>query len=194
MREEEIFFPFIEAVGNFSHNYLPPLLVVGWAPPRLLLQEAFGELWDPRSLQRNKDTMDVEGDQKQTSVGSCQHHGTLICLLQALLLGATGWLLFAIYSHPFSFSLPLSVLSTVPPPRSSSCASIWLSGFLSSCLVFMSWGFLFPCFSVIVCLFSSIIHSSFLTLDHLQSKWLVHFHAPCFSVISIPSPPALLSP
>jgi len=29
MREEEIFFPFIEAVGNFSHNYLPPLLVVG---------------------------------------------------------------------------------------------------------------------------------------------------------------------
>ena len=137
MREEEIFSPFIEAIGHLKRNYLLPLLVVGWAPPQLFLQEVFGELWDYRSLQINKDLMDVEGNQRQTSAGSCQHYGTVICLLQALLLGATGCLFLCHLLTPLLLLSPSNILPTVPPPRSSvswMCIylTVWVS-LLMSC-------------------------------------------------------------
>ena len=137
------FFPLIEAIGNLKHNYLLPLLVVGWAPPQLFLQEVFGELWDYRSLQINKGLMDVEGNQRQTSAGWCRHDGTVICLLQALLLGATGCLFLCHLLAPLLLLSP----SQCPTHSSTSTQLCFLDVHLFDCLGF-SPHVLFSCLGV----------------------------------------------
>ena len=146
------FFPFIEAVRNLNNNYLLPLLVVGWAPPWVLLQEALGELWDHWSLWRNKSTMDMEGDQRQTSAHSCEHDGTVTCLLQALVWEPPCLLFLCHLLAPLPLRSPCQgpTHSSAATQLFPSCASIWLFGLLSSSLVFRSW-----VFCLFVCLFFS---------------------------------------
>lgn len=172
--EKEIFPPFIEANGNLDHNYLLPLLVIGWAPPWILPGELFEELWNHRSLQRNKDMMD-HGGRSETNLSACVPSltGSDMSAPSGAPQGHTvPFCFFAICSHLFPFSLLPSVLPTVPPPHSSVsqlCITlIFWASLLISCFQVLG-GVLFVWFSGMMYLFSPITLSSFLILEWTQA-------------------------